>query len=432
MGRRNVVVTGWAATTPLGNDVEQIIERCYTGQAGFRPISLFETKGSSMRFAGEHEAPDGKLLPDRKFAKVLSRRDQTSVLTTLRAATAAGLKKGDIPADRIGLFVGASCTHLGDLTPYLPLVERCADLKTGTFDSDRFGIEFMDAFNPLIVLKLLMNNALCYGTISLDIQGVNSNYMQGEVSGLRAVGEGFLAIAEGRADVVIAGGTSGQVEPFQMFEAKHFGLLADQSGASFDPAKAVKPYDKSAGGTVLSEGAAFVVLEDEEHARRRGAAVLGRIVGFAVASDGEPDDEAPSTASSGLVRATANALRGANLEARHLGFVIGNGSGNPVADRREALAYVEALGNLAAKVPVASLKGVFGEMAEAGGVANLFCALAALRRGLAPPTINFQTAEPSISSLCISAKAQTVSASLAAAVSRSRFGVSAVALVAPP
>lgn len=424
MIRKNVVVTGWALNSPLGNDVKAFVDKCHAGESSFRAISLYETRGSKIRFAGEHDAPDGKLLPDRKFQKVLNRRDQASVLATVAAAKAAGLAKGDVTPDRIGMFVGVSCSHLGDLTPYLPLVASCADLDKGVFDSNRFGIEFMEAFNPLVVLKLLMNNALCYGTISYAIQGVNSNFMQYEVSGLRAVGEGFLAIAEGRADVVIAGGAAGQVEAFQIHEAYHFGLLADQSGAGFDPGKAVKPYDRSASGTILSEGVAYLVLEEEGHARRRGAQILGRLTGFSTAADGEMDEEAPATPSQGLKRALSGACAAAGVAPDRLAFLAGNGSGVAVSDRREALAYPDG-------VPLFSVKGVTGELGEAAGVASLIVALQAFARGVVPPTTNFGTAAPGMERLSLSAKPQVIVNGPAAVVSRSRFGVSAVLTIAP-
>lgn len=429
--KKNVVITGWAQTSPLGSDVKTFVDRCYSGTSGFRPISLYETKGSTIRFAGEHNAPDTKLLPDRKFQKVLNRRDQTSVLACVSALQAAGLNKGDVTPDRIGLFVGVSCSHLGDLTPYLTLVASCADLEQGTFDSNRFGLEFMEAFNPLVVLKLLMNNALCYGTMSYAIQGVQSNYMQHEVSGLRAVGEAFLAIAEGRADVVVAGGAAGQVEAFQIHEAYHFGLLADQTVSGFDPGTAVKPYDRNAQGTILSEGVAYLVLEEEEHAKRRGALILGRVTGFATAADGEMDEEAGHKPSAGLVRAARAACAMAGTNGGDLAFVAGNGSGVPLSDYREARAYLEWLREHVGQVPIFSIKGVTGELGEASGVASLIIAAQALDRGLVPPTTNFKALPSALKSLKLAETTQPVARGPAAVVSRSRFGVSAVVTIAP-
>lgn len=434
---REVVVTGIAMTTPLGDTYEENTTRCFAGDSNFAAISLFDTKGGAVRFAGEHSTPNSKALPDRKTAKILNRRDQTSVMAAAAAFAEARLAQAAYEPHRLGLFVGASCTNLGDLTPYLPLVAKHADLAHGTFDSSSFGREFMDTFNPVVVLQLLMNNAACYGSIALQIKGVNSNYMQYETSGLRAIGEGFLAVAEGRADAVLAGGTAQPIEPFQTFEAYHLGLLADQTGAAFDPNEAIKPYDELAKGTVLSEGSVYLVLEDGAKARARGARIHGRVCGFGLASDGEPDlpfaprGRTSDVGSSGLVRAMAAAFEQGGVTVGELGGVVGSAAGVPSSDASEALALKAMLGEDAGHVPICSLKGSFGELLETSGAAGAAMALAAIERRILPPTRNFDRPSAAARGLKIAATPQPMAGELLAVLSRSRFGVAAALLVGP-
>lgn len=431
---RDVVVTGVAMVTPLGGTLAENAQRCFAGDSDFREISLFDTKGGAIRFAGEHAAPNVKELPDRKTAKILNRRDQTSVLAAVAAFKEAGLVEAAYEPHRLGLFVGASCANIGELTPYLPLVAKHADLERGSFDSSSFGREFMDAFNPVVVLQLLMNNAACYGSIALQIKGVNSNYMQYETSGLRALGEGYLAIAEGRADAVLAGGTAQPVEPFQMFEAHHLGLLADQRRSDFAPNEAIKPYDRGAAGTILSEGSAYVVLEDREKARQRGAKILGRVRGFGMAADGWPDAGSGvaggvQTLATGVVRALAAALASAGAGLGDLGAVFGSAAGVAAGDTREALALREFLGQRVADVPVCSVKSAFGELLETFGPVNAAMALASVQNGLVPPTRNFRQPSAAALGLKLASEPQKLAGDLVAVLSRSRFGGAAALVV---
>jgi 3-oxoacyl-[acyl-carrier-protein] synthase II len=246
------------------------------------------------------------------------------------------------------------------------------------------------------------------------------------------VGEGYLAIREGRADAVVAGGASGQVEAFQMLEAHHEGMLVDQGAPGFDPNGAVRPYDRHRAGTILGEGAAFVVLEGERRARERGARILGFVDGFGLATDGEPDREATDRPSSAIVRALRGALEVAGVDAAQLGAIAGDGRGDLTHDRREALAYREVLGAAARSVPLASIKGAVGELGEPGGVVNLITALQAMRAGRLPPTRNFVTPDPEVAELSLSAKPQAIAPGRpAAVVCRSRLGVAAALVLSP-
>lgn len=425
---RKVVITGAGIASPAGYTLAENIAAWRGTAHKFTEITHFNTAGSSVRYAGSCPPPDMKKLPDRKVQKILRRKDVISLITTLETAAHAGIEKGKVDPERTGMYVGAGSTQIGDLTPYFTLVAQCANLETGQFDSELFGAKLMDLVNPLVVLQTLMNNGLCFGTMTLDIRGVNANFMDFQVAGLRAVGEGFRSIAYDRADVVIAGGIAGPVEPFQLAEGIHGGYLARTKDLSEPLDTLVKPWDEKRTGAILSEGSAYVVLEEEQHALRRGASIMGRVDGFFLASDGAFEFMAERD-SPGLARSIGGALAEARMHKNDLGFVVGHGNGARSADFAEAKAYADFFGARARSLPVTTPKGMIGDMCEAGGVLGLILALDSLKRGDVPPTHNFVAGDQYSAQLGIKNETQTITARRGVVTSRNFLGLCAAMVV---
>lgn len=425
---REVVITGVSLATPAGYTLEENSRAWWDGTRSFSEITAFSTKGSSVRYAGQCREPDVKKLPDRKVQKILRRKDVISLLATLDATAQAKLLKGDFDPERAGMYVGAGSTQIGDLTPYFTLVAQCADTAKGTFDSAKFGRDLMSLVNPLVVLQTLMNNGLCFGTMTLDIRGVNANFMDFQVAGLRAVGEAFRSIQTGRADVVVAGGISGPVEPFQLAEGVRAGFLAKTSEFDALPVDIVRPWDKNRQGTILSEGSAYLVLESEEHAKKRGAPILGRIKGYALANDGH-FEFMQETSAPGLVRAMQGAMAAANTEMEDVGAVIGHGNGALAADRAEAHSYVSLLGKYREKTPITSFRSVLGDMGEAGGVVGVAVALDSFKNNKVPPTWNFNAGDDNSATLKISPEAQELQGSQIVVTARNFLGLSGALVI---
>jgi 3-oxoacyl-[acyl-carrier-protein] synthase II len=421
---RKVVITGIGIASPAGYTLQENYDVWRTGRNCFSEITRFNTVGSSVLYSGDCPAPDAKKLPDRKVQKILRRKDIISLLCTIDTAASAGIVKGSIDPERFGMYVGAGSTQIGDLTPYFTLVAECADLDTGTFDSARFGAKLMELVNPLVVLQTLMNNALCFGTMTLDIRGVNNNFMDFHVAGLRAVGEGFRSIATGRADAVIAGGVAGPVEPFQLAEGIHSGYLAKTKDLNIPVSEVVRPWDKNRMGSVLSEGSAYVVLEEEKHAAARGAKILARVEGYHLASDGSFDFTSQSDAT-GLARSMKGALSQAGLQQTDLGFLVGHGNGSRYADGAEAKCYAEFFGDFAGKLPLVSNKSPLGDMCEAGGVVGTILAIESMDKGEVPPTFNFKEGDAYSQQLSIKAEPQKIRNKKALITSRNFVGLSA-------
>jgi 3-oxoacyl-[acyl-carrier-protein] synthase II len=428
---RKVVITGMAVGSPAGYTLDENYSAWNEGRNLFSEISRFNTTGSSVKFAGECPKPDVKQLPNRKVQKILRRKDIISLLTSLDAFKNAGLETGSYDPERTGMYCGASSTQIGDLTPYFPLVAECADLETGEFDSERFGKELLNIVNPLVVLQTLMNNGLCYGTMTLDIRGVNSNFMDFQVAGLRAVGEAFKAIQCDRADIVLAGGISGPVEPFQLAEGIRAGYLARTS--QFEEAQSdwVRPYDSSRQGAILSEGSAYLVLEEEQSAIKRGANIHARVEGYSLANDGvfEFMREADSP---GLVRSMDQAVQDANISKQDIGMVIGHGNGAPFGDKAEAKSYLDYFDTLASSIPTTSPKAILGDMCEAGGVMAAILAVDSIKRKTIPPTFNFKNGDEFSSKLSIRAEEQKIVSSRAMVTTRNFAGLSGTLIINEP
>jgi 3-oxoacyl-[acyl-carrier-protein] synthase II len=406
---RSIVITGMGIGSPAGYSLDENFAACWDGKDCFSPITRYETIGSSVKFAGDCPAPDTRLLPDRKVQKILRRKDVISLVTTLAAARSAGLFPHNTNPERCGMYVGASSTQVGDLTPYFMLVEGCADLKAGTFDSARFGQDLMSLVNPLVVLQNLMNNGLCFGSMTLD----------------------FRSISQDRADVVIAGGVAGTVEPFQLAEGVKKGYLASTSSPDINPSLVIKPWSEQRCGTILSEGSSYLVLEEESHAQRRGAKVYGRILGFGLASDGQfsfmDAQESP-----GLVRAMELAIRDAELSADAIIAILGHGNGAVQGDFLEISAYEKVFASRQSKVPLASVKSILGDMCEAQGPVSTCLALEALRRQELPPTFNTDSLAPTSTRLSISPRAQKIAPGPIMITARSFLGLSTAIIVSPP
>ena len=420
---RKVVITGVGLYGPAGSTIESNKAAWYQPEHRFTEITRHNMDGSSVRFAGQCDKPNTKVLPDRKVQKILRRKDLISLVSNIDLANKFGLATAGIDPERFGMYVGAGSTQIADLTPYFSLVDDCVDQKTKAFDSARFGNKLLDLVSPLVVLQTLMNNALCFGSMTLDIRGVNANFMDFQVAGLRAVGEAFRSVKTGRADLCLAGGVAGPIEPFQIAEGVRNGYLASNDDHEEELGELIKPWSRHSSGTILSEGSAYVLVEEAEHAKRRGAEVLAEVLGFGLSGDGRFDlmksQDAP-----GLHRSMNLALEDANLTVDNLGAIAGHGSGATNADLAELSAYQELLGSHSNQVPVFSSKGILGDVGEAGGVVSLVQAIDSLANSQVPPSWNAEDIIEVGSKLAIKPEVQSIKSPFAMVTSRNFFGLS--------
>lgn len=417
---RNVVITGRALNVPLGDDLPSVIQGWRSGKAAFCRDESMAKSLEVQHYVGLCPYMNLGLLPDRKVQKAITRKDLIGLVTALAAAKDAGLAKGKVQPERFGMFVGAGSTQLGDLLPYMDLIERC--MLQGVFDTKRFGTDLMGQVTPMVMLQTLMNNTLCYASIALDIRGVNANYMDFQVAGLRALHEAMHAIKGNRADAVLVGGVAGRPEPYLADDGLRAGHIVRGLEKDLDAAHLIRPFDAKRTGTILSEGAAFLVLEEEDHALARGATILGRLSPMSFYSDAA-FAFIDANASLALEKSISSVLSQVGYAKEGLSFVMAHANGSVEGDRVEAKTYGKVFGRRALDIPFHASKSSLGETAEAAPVINIILALDALNTGRIPATKNYDYGDEHTADLFVTKEEAEVYGHFALITARSFSGI---------
>ena len=393
MAERRVAITGLGVVTAAGLGAPALWDVLIGGRSCVRAISLFDPAKFPCRVAGQLDDFSARpFLPKtyRKAVKVMARDTEIAVVAAdLAFRDAAIVTRGidpdhvDVDPKRLGCNIGAGLIA-GELDELGRAVN--AAVVDGKFDLKLWGREGMLDLTPLWLLKYLPNMPACHVTIIHGAEGPSNNITCGEASGHLSVGEAARWIARGDADVVVAGGAEGKLNPVGLLRQ---GLLKRLTEAGNDsPGSACRPFDAAASGTVVGEGGGLIVLEDLDRARARSARVYAELVGFGAACDPEGFDVTRRSAG-GLDLAVERALADAGITAEEVGLIVAHGTGVPGEDAREAQAWQRVLGDRAGAVPATAVTGAVGSLfAGAGGVAIAAAAMA-LREQQVPPTVNF-------------------------------------------
>ena len=375
-----VVVTGVGIVSPIGIGREAFWKSLCQGRSGVGTIERFDPSGLPIRLAAEVRDFDAKrYVAQRKQLKVMCRDAQLGVAAAGLACRDAGLGPGQIDPERFGVVLGADriCTALDDSEP-----SYRACLVDGRFDFSRWWGKGAAASFPLNFLKVLPNMIASHVSIAEDARGPNNTIHQAEASGLLAVAEAASVIRRGAADVMLAGGASSQLNPFDCVRQCVLGRLSRRQD---DPAAAMRPFDADRDGQVFGEGAAVFVLESRRHADARGAQILA-----ACGPRPRPATEEKGTGSGSLRRAMQLALTQADLPAQRLGHVNAHGLSTPEDDAIEA----QAIADVAPNVPVIAPKSYFGNLGAAAGTMEMAVSLLAFGARLVPPTLNYRRPDP--------------------------------------
>jgi 3-oxoacyl-[acyl-carrier-protein] synthase II len=399
-----VVVTGIGVVSPIGIGREAFWRSLCQGQSGVGRIGLFDPSGLPVRIAAEVRDFDAKrYVAQRKQLKVMCRDAQLGVAAAALACRDAGLGPGKIDPERFGVVLGADriCTALDDSEPsYRPC------LVDGRFDFSRWWRQGAAASFPLNFLKVLPNMIASHVSIAEDARGPNNTIHQAEASGLLAVAEAAEVIRRGAADVMLAGGASSQLNPFDCIRHCVMGCLSPRQD---DPAAVMRPFDADRDGQVFGEGAAIFVLERRRHAEARGATVLAAVLAAASACGGNGDRSnlperpfgccaqigpvpisAAGDRSNSLRRAMLLALTRADLPAAQLGHVNAHGLSTAEDDAIEA----RAIADVVPEAPVTAPKSFFGNLGAAAGTMEMAVSVLALGARLVPPTLNYRRPDP--------------------------------------
>jgi 3-oxoacyl-[acyl-carrier-protein] synthase II len=381
-GLKDVVITGCGIVSPLGLEPVAVHARLCAGETAAAPITAFDPTPFPSRYGCAIPGFQGKdWVENRKNLKLMTPAVQYGIAAIRLAAQAAGLTPGSVAPERLGMFVGAG-TAFGEMGDLVPALEKA--MVDGRHDPRRFATEGMPMVNPLWLLKGLSNNVLGYASALLDAQGINQNYCNSGVGALQAVGEAAWAVAEGRADVIIAGASDAALNVEHLTGFGRLGVLSERARSH--------PFDVRHDGFIVGDGAAFFVLETAAHAAARGATVLARVAGAGNA-----------TALRGLSGcdplAIAAAFRGALRVAEWstVDVVHAHGNGNPRYDAAEATALAAVFG--ASGPAVTADKGGLGHSISAAGGLSLAVALQTIRTARIPPVVGLARPIPEAAEL---------------------------------
>ncbi|MHB8898618.1 MAG: beta-ketoacyl-[acyl-carrier-protein] synthase family protein, partial [Thermoguttaceae bacterium] len=381
VARVEVVITGIGTLCPLGIGRQAVEQSIRAGRSGIGPITTFDATGLPVRIAGQIKDFDAKqYVQPRKSLKVMARDSQLGVAASFLACEDGGIVPGTVAPERFGIVLGAD-TIGSTLDTSEPSYRQC--MVDGQFHFERWAREGAAASFPLNFLKVLPNMIASHISIAHDARGPNNTIHHGELSSLQAVCEAVSVIQRGVADVMLAGGASSQMNPFDWVRE----CLTGRLSPSEEPAEQVlKPFDLRRSGQVHAEGATVLVLERREHAARRGATPIATIAGQAMVfnrvSAGHERDA--------MVRAMAGALAVAGLAAGDIGHVNAHGLSTHRDDPTEAAAIRAVFG----PVPTTAPKSFFGNLRAASGTTEMIASLLAIREGRVPVTLNYRSPDP--------------------------------------
>lgn len=376
-GRRRVVVTGLGLLTPVGNDVASAWEALLAGRSGAGPITQFDaTEDYDCRFAAEVKDFRVEDYLDRKEAKRMDRFTQFAMAASQQAVRQAGLeeKPAGVDFDRVGVLIGSGIGGIHTFEEQTRIMIERGPKRISPF--------FVPMFIPDI--------AAGHVSMRYGMRGPNYCTVSACASSAHAVGDAFRIIERGEADIMVAGGTEATVTPLTI---AGFGNMKALSTRNDSPETASRPFDATRDGFVLGEGAGIMVLEELEHARRRGAEILGEVVGFGQSADAyHLTASAPEGA--GAQIAMRAAMADAGLQVTDIDYINAHGTSTPINDQNETLAVKAVFGEHAYKLVMGSTKSMTGHLLGAAGGVEAVISLLVCREGKIPPTINFTTPDP--------------------------------------
>lgn len=374
MTKRRVVITGLGTVSPVGLTVVESWDSVLNGRSGIGPIEVFDVSEFSSRIGGSVRHFNIADYISEKEAKKMDVFIHYGIAAGCQAFKDAGIEITEENADRIGVAIGAG---IGGITG----IEHGhnAYLKGGPRKISPF-------FVPSNIINMISGNL----SIQLGLKGPNFAIVTACTTGTHNIGEAARVIMYGDADVMVAGGAEMATSPTSL---GGFASAKALSRRNDDPQRASRPWDKDRDGFVLSDGAGVVVLEELEHARKRGATIYAELVGYGRSADAYHMTQPPANGE-GAARCMRHALRDADLQPEAIDYINAHGTSTPAGDVAETKAVKDVFGEHAFRVAVSSTKSMTGHMlGAAGGIEAIFSALA-LRDQIAPPTINLDDPDP--------------------------------------
>lgn len=369
MTKRRVVVTGIGTINPIGHNVEETWKSIEEGKCGIAPISLFDTKDMKVTLAGEVKDFDVTKYIDKKEAKKMDRFIQMGMIASKEAMLDSGLDINNIDSHRFGVIVSSGIGGLGS-------IEK--NYQTG----EKRGF---DRVSPFFIPMTISNLAAGHIAIAYHAQGLCTCPVTACAGGTNAIGDAFRNIRDGYQDVMIAGGCEASVTPLGIGGFTSMKALSDAT----DPNRASIPFDKERNGFVMGEGAGILILEELEHALKRGAHIYGEMTGYGVSCDAH-HITAPLPNGEGGAYAMQNALDDAGISYDVIDYINAHGTSTHLNDLCETEAIKSVFKEHAYKLAVSSTKGHTGHCLGAAGGIEAVLSVLALKHDFIPPTLNYQ------------------------------------------
>ena len=371
---RRVVITGQGVVCPLGLSVEEFWRRLIAGESGIGPVTRFDATGFDTRIAGEVRGFKPDAYMDRKDIRRTDLFVQYAVAASAQALKEAGIREGVVDPNRFGVIVGSG---IGGISTFED--QHRTLLEKGP-----------NRVSPFFIPMMISDMASGQVSILFGAKGPNYCTVSACSSGAHAVGEAFRIIQNSEAEMMIAGGAEAPVTPISF---AGFCSMKAMSTRNDDPTRASRPFDSQRDGFVMGEGAGILVLEEIEHAKKRGAKILAEIVGYGATGDAH-HMTAPAPEGEGAARAMRAAIHDSGSPNQAFGYVNAHGTSTPLNDKFETQAIKSVFGEHSKNVAVSSTKSMTGHLlGAAGGLETIICVLA-LQRQILPPTINYENPDP--------------------------------------
>lgn len=368
MSKRRVVVTGLGMLSPVGNTVESTWKTVLAGQSGISLIDHFDTSAYATRFAGLVKDFNCDEFIPRKDARKMDAFIQYGIVAGMQAMQDSGLAVTEANATRIGAAIGSGIGGLGLIEENHTVLVNGGPRK----------------ISPFFVPSTIVNMIAGHLTIMHGMRGPSISIATACTSGVHNIGHAARIIAYNDADVMLAGGAEKASTPLGV---GGFGAARALSTRNDNPEAASRPWDKDRDGFVLGDGAGMMVLEEYEHAKKRGAKIYAEVVGFGMSSDAYHMTSPPENGS-GAALAMVNALRDAGVSTSQIGYINAHGTSTPAGDKAETQAVKSVFGEDAYKVMVSSTKSMTGHLLGAAGAVESIFTILALRDQAIPATIN--------------------------------------------
>ena len=374
MSKRRVVITGLGLITPVGNSVEEAWRNIVNGVSGIALLTHFDTTNFPVRIGGSIRNFDpGEYIP-KKDIKKMDRFIHYGMAAGLQAFRDSGLEITEANAHRVGIAIGSGIGGLPGIEETTEILMKGGPRRVSPF------------YVPSNIINMISGNL----SIRIGAKGPNFAIVTACTTGTHNIGDAARIISHGDADAMIAGGAEMASSPTGLAGFANAKALSTRND---EPQRASRPWDRDRDGFVLSDGAGVLVLEEFEHARRRGARVYAEVIGFGMSGDAY-HMTAPSETGDGAARCMQNSLRDAGIDAAAVDYVNAHGTSTAAGDVVESNAVKRVFGDHARKVAISSTKSMIGhQLGAAGGVEAAFCALA-IRDQVAPPTINLDNPDP--------------------------------------